>query len=223
MGVMLAGLVVLMIGDSHLATPGYLITTLHDDLTQQGAAVYSFGACGAAAGDWVSKTKIESPPPCGIASREKEGKVKLVVGAKAATTPYAELVKTYKPDLVVVVMGDTMAGYTQPAMPKAWIWQHVSALTKAIKASGTKCVWVGPAWGTEGGQFGKTYARVSEVSGYLSEIVSPCTYVNSLKLSKPGEWATLDGQHFKSPGYKSWGAAITTAITTPPIVTGLHK
>jgi len=223
MSALLAGLAVLIIGDSHLATPGYLITTLHDDLAQQGAAVYSYGACGVAAGDWVTKTKIESPPPCGTAMREKEGKIKITTGPKAATTPYSELVKSYKPDLVVIVMGDTMAGYTQPAMPKAWIWQHVSALTKAIKASGTKCVWVGPAWGTEGGKFGKNFARVSEMSGYLSEIVAPCTYVNSLNFSQKGQWGTVDGQHLNSAGYKEWGAAITNAITTPPIITGLKK
>jgi len=34
---LLAGLTVLVIGDSHLASDGYLISTLHDGLMQQGA------------------------------------------------------------------------------------------------------------------------------------------------------------------------------------------
>ena len=33
----LAGMTILMIGDSHLATPDYLIATLHNDLVAQGA------------------------------------------------------------------------------------------------------------------------------------------------------------------------------------------
>jgi lysophospholipase L1-like esterase len=85
------------------------------------------------------------------------------------------------------------------------------------------CVWVGPAWGTEGGKFNKTYARAKEMSGYLSEIVAPCTYIDSLSLSKPGEWGTIDGQHFDGAGYKSWGSAIGNAIATPAILNSIKR
>jgi len=139
------------------------------------------------------------------------------------TRPFNELVKTYKPNLVVVVNGDTMAGYTQPELQKTWIWQQVSRLTKGVKNNGVACVWVGPAWGTEGGKFNKTYARAKEMSGYLSEIVAPCTYVDSLKLSQPGEWGSIDGQHFDNAGYKSWGTAIGNAISTPAIINTIKR
>ena len=41
MNALLAGLTILVIGDSHMVTSGYLITTLHDDLLAQGATVDS--------------------------------------------------------------------------------------------------------------------------------------------------------------------------------------
>lgn len=219
MSALLAGLTVLIIGDSHLSTPGYLITTLHDDLAAKGAQVYTYGACGVAAGEWMLKT----PSPCGAAIREKSGPVKKLTGAAAITKPFPELVKTHKPNLVVVVNGDTMAAYNQPSLSKTWIWQQVSTLTKGIKASGTSCVWVGPAWGTEGGKFGKTYARAQEMSQYLSEISAPCTYIDSTKLSRQGEWGTIDGQHFNAAGYKSWGAAIGNAIAAPAVLQTIKK
>lgn len=49
----LAGLSILMIGDSHLASSAYLITTLHDSRTGQGAAVHSIGGCGVTASHWT--------------------------------------------------------------------------------------------------------------------------------------------------------------------------
>ncbi len=41
----LAGLVVLIIGDSHNASKDFLLASLHEDLVADGAAVDSYGAC----------------------------------------------------------------------------------------------------------------------------------------------------------------------------------
>ncbi|MDE1174079.1 MAG: SGNH/GDSL hydrolase family protein [Parvibaculaceae bacterium] len=217
MKALLAGMVILMIGDSHMTTPGYLITTLHDDLMKQGAVVYSFGACGANAGEWAT----EGEAPCGSASRIKGGPVKTDRSPSASTHPLSQLISTYKPNLVVIVLGDTMAGYTSPQLARAWIWDQVSALTDEVKSSGTACAWVGPGWGTEGGSFGKTFVRVKEASDYLSTITAPCYYINSLVFSKPGEWGTIDGQHYNSAGYKNWGADIASVIDVLPPVKAL--
>jgi len=105
-------------------------------------------------------------------------------------------------------------------MPRPWIRDEVSSLTRGIKASGAKCVWVGPAWGSEGGKYGKTFARTKEVSDYLADIVSPCVYISSLNMEKPGEWATLpgDGQHYMNAGYQAWGNAITQQIISSDIL-----
>jgi hypothetical protein len=219
MSALLAGLTVLVIGDSHLATPGYLISTLHDDLMNKGAVVYSYGACGVPSGAWLTKTTS----PCGGAQRLADGQVEQDTAEAAATRPLGDLIKAHNPNLIVVVNGDTMAAYTKPVLPKTWVWQQVSALTKDIKKTGISCVWVGPAWGTEGGQYGKNFARVKEMSGYLSEIVAPCTYVDSLTLSKPGEWRTFDGQHFTSSGYRNWGGAIGNAIAVPEVLNAIKK
>lgn len=137
--------------------------------------------------------------------------------------PFRKLIKTYKPILVVVVNGDTMASYSSPELPKAWIGQQVTRLTKGVKDTGVACAWVGPAWGTEGGKFNKTFARAKEMSGYLSEIVAPCVYIDSLTLSKQGEWNSTDGQHFDVAGYKAWGSGIGNAITSSAVMQQLKK
>jgi len=216
MSLLLAGITALVIGDSHLASKDFLITALHDDLQKQGAEVYSFGACGTPSGAWMTTMQ----PPCGSAFRLKDDRVRVRATEAGRTQPLADLVAEYKPNLIIVVNGDTMAAYKEPAMPRKWIWDQVSSLTKGIKASGVSCVWVGPAWGSEGGRYGKTFARSKEMSEYLSEIVAPCIYVDSLKMSQPGEWPTMsgDGQHFTPAGYINWGSSITRAIISSDIL-----
>lgn len=209
----LAGLAILVVGDSHLTNAGYLIDTLHDSLTQGGAAVHTVGVCGSMPADWVTTKKGD----CGGAQRVGKGAISYT-GANAATQPVGQLIQADKPKLVVVVIGDTLASYKQPSFPRAWAWQQVTALTKEIAAAGTACVWVGPAWGSEGGKYGKTFDRVRTTSDFLASNVAPCVYVDSLKLSKPGQWRTIDGQHFTSTGYKEWGQAIANAIAASPAV-----
>ena len=205
---LLAGLSILIIGDSHMAIPYYLIGGLHDDLIRKGANVHSIGICGANAGDWLKATPGGS---CGAAERRgKEPAVAL--RGKAMTTPIKELIAKDKPDLVLIVMGDTMASYDKPSFSKTWVWQQASSLTKAIGETGAQCAWIGPNWGTEGGKYGKTYAKVKQISAFLSVNVAPCSYIDSLKFAKPGQWATTDGQHLTAQGYKYWGAAISAEL-----------
>ena len=197
---LLAGLSVLIIGDSHLATPNYLIKTLHDDLIEQGAAVHSIGVCGSNPGDWITASPAGK---CGGADRIGKNPA-TVMGQSAGTTPIKQLIANEKPNLVLVVMGDNIANYKQ-SFSRAWAWQQVTILTKEISSTGAACAWVGPAWGTEGGKFGKNYARATQISTFLSTNVAPCAFINSLDMSKPGAWATIDGQHFTNMGYQSWG------------------
>ncbi|MFA6062089.1 MAG: SGNH/GDSL hydrolase family protein [Gallionella sp.] len=216
MSLLLAGMTVLMIGDSHMATKGYLISSLHDELMQQGAKVYSYGACGTLSGDWMRTIQ----PPCGGAFRLNDKPLRVRAGEAASTTPLPDLVREHHPDLIVVINGDTMAGYKSAVLPRPWISKEVSLLTHGIKASGVSCVWVGPAWGNEGGKNGKNFPRVKEMSDFLAENVAPCTYINSLNMSKPGEWGTLseDGQHFTDAGYQSWGSAIAKQILSSDVL-----
>ena len=214
---LLAGLTMLVIGESHLATAGSLIDTLPDELTRRGAIVHSIGACGANAGDWLKATSVM----CGA---EREGVKKLVVkGRDAVTTPIDQLVKRTKPNVIVVVMGDTMAAYEKATFPRNWIWQNVTSLTKAIAATGTPCVWVGPPWGKEGGGYTKNNARTQLMSQFLASNVSPCTYIDSLSLARPGQWQTVDGLHFTLAGYQAWGKGITQALADSPAATTWKK
>ena len=203
---LLAGLSILLLGESHLTINGSLIESLHDELNRQGAVVHSIGACGASAQDWLVKKNVD----CG-ADRVGTGKA-VVRGRDATTTPITQLIATDKPDIVVLVIGDTMASYDKEAFPKTWAWQSVTSLTKAIAGTNTRCVWVGPPWGTPGGQYKKNDVRVQLMSRFLATNVAPCDYVDSLTFSKPGQWTTTDGQHFTVAGYKSWGAAIAKAV-----------
>ena len=62
---LLTGLSILMVGDSHLSEPGYLVDTLHDQLVAAGAQVHTYGVCGSTPGDWVKSV----PGTCGGAAR----------------------------------------------------------------------------------------------------------------------------------------------------------
>ncbi len=208
MSALLAGLMILMIGDSHMVSSGYLITTLHNDLTEQGATVDTYGMCGANAGDWVYKTTVS----CGEA--ERHGKKPPVINRqpRAIGWTFDSLVAANHPNLVVVEMGDTMAGYGQHDFPRAWIYEQVRTLTQRIQAHHLQCVWVGPPWGSEGSSYHKTFARVREMSDFLAKSVSPCLFIDSTQFSSPGAWPTIDGQHLTASGYRMWGKDIADAI-----------
>jgi hypothetical protein len=191
-----------------MVTSGYLISTLHDSLLEQGAAVDSYGMCGANAGDWVYPSTVS----CGKAQRL--GKAAPEIDRKAGTPTYqvdALIAKTH-PNLIVIEMGDTMAGYGQKDFPQAWIYQQVHALTGRIAAQNVPCVWVGPPWGSEGSSYHKTFDRVKQMSEFLSTAVAPCRFIDSTQFTKPGEWPTIDGQHLTSTGYRAWAADIAKSL-----------
>lgn len=215
----LAGLTIIVIGESHMSFKNELITTLPDSLTDQGAKVYAYGDCGASAGDWTKNKAM----PCG-AFRKPGGKVRQRPSDVARTVPVEKLIKKIHPDLLIVIIGDTMASYDNKIIPKPWVWKGVSSLTKMIKKSGTRCVWVGPAWGKNGGPntYKKNNERAKVFSDYLSTLVAPCTYIDSLKLSKIGDWKTRDGQHFDLAGYEAWGKGITSVLISPKILSTLE-
>lgn len=216
---LLLGLTFLVIGDSHLATQRFLISTLHDALLAEGAQVDSFGACGVPAGAWVAPREV----PCGSAQRIGTGPVKENRTASARSWSVDQLIQQVHPSVVVVEIGDTMAGYSQKELPRNWINENVTALTTRIRANNLPCVWVGPSWGTEGGPFFKTYARVKELSDYLKSILTTCTYIDSLAMAQPGQWPTFDGQHHTYAGYQQWGQAITTALNQSAVIKALEK
>ena len=164
--------------------------------------------CGANAGDWVYPTTVS----CGRA--ERHGKSGPVIDRKSGVPTYTidALIAKHHPNLVVIEMGDTMAGYGQSVFPQAWIYQQVHALVGRITAAKASCIWVGPIWGGANSPYHKDDARVQELSQLLAQTVPPCGYVNSLQFARPGQWPTTDGQHLTPAGYQEWGRDIAGAV-----------
>lgn len=212
----LAGLSFLVIGESHMLYE--FPQALHADLESQGAAyVHTVGACGASAVDWVKPRQVD----CG---QEKKGDApNQVLKSGTQTRPIKQLIEATKPDVVVVIIGDTMGSYDNETFPRAWAWQGVSSLTKEISSTGTACVWVGPAYGRAGGKYNKRDDRVERINRFLSANVSPCVYIDSLEFAKPGQWRTFDGQHFAGDGYANWSKAIVNKMTLLPLTQELKN
>lgn len=207
----LSGLSILVIGDSHLASRSYLIDSLHTNLENQGASVYTIGVCGSKPSDWLQVT----PGTCGAAEREAGGEVKVLPNSEP-TRPIKQLIETHKPDLVMVVMGDTLGGYEDPTFSRSWAWQQITSLTKEIAKTQTACVWIGPTWGSKGDKLHKTETRIKQVSSFLASNVAPCEYIDSLQLSAPGDWPAIDGQHLNRTGYQAWGDALSQKLLESP-------
>jgi len=203
----LAGLVILVLGDSHMADVHYLITPLHDALEAAGATVHSYGMCGASADAWLQRTTVS----CGRAQRHERGLV-TADHKQEFTWTISELLEKHHPNLVIVEAADAMGGYGSPQLPKPWIYDQVHMLAGRITAARASCVWVGPVYGVADSSYHKIDARVRELSQFLSESVSPCAYVDSLQFSRPGEWPTTDGQHLTAAGYQQWGRDIANAV-----------
>ena len=208
MNAVLAGLTILIIGDSHMVSRDYLITTLHDALLSQGATVSSYGMCGTNAGDWVYPATVT----CGRAERHGKAGPKIERETHLPSWNIDQLIASEHPNLIVVELGDTMAGYGQADMPSAWIYNEVHTLTAKIAAHQLPCMWVGPPWGSEGTTYHKTFSRVKEFSMFLSGAVAPCRFIDSTQFSRPGDWPTIDGQHLTSAGYRAWGVDIAASI-----------
>lgn len=209
MNLAMAGLVVLMIGDSHLAAKDFLLSSLHTAIEDQGASVHSFGVCGSSPHDWVAQTVL----PCGRGQRHNMEEAEIDKTDKAKVWSLDVLLHRYRPNLLVIELGDNMAGYgVLPSLPKDWIAQQVNELLTPVRAQHVPCVWVGPPWGSEGGPSHKTFARVKELSDYLSTRVAPCHYINSLNFSAPGQWPTYDGEHLTVESYKIWGNDIAGEV-----------
>jgi hypothetical protein len=206
MGGALAGLVILMIGASHVAMPNYLITSFHEALEAQGATVHSYGMCGGMAADWVLKVTA----PC---RAERHGtSPPMYVTKSEPTWLMNDLIDQNHPNLVIVELGDTMAGYDNPQLPKAWIYEQVHQLVERIASHRVPCVWIGPIWGDPKSAFHKTDARVVEMSQFLATAVAPCGFIDSTRFARPGEWATTDGQHLTQDGYRKWSANLVAAL-----------
>jgi len=97
----LAGLVILVIGDSHMV---YMGSPLHEALEQQDAAVNTYGMCGSMATDWLSRTTTQ----CTTERHSNGPAIHKNTTSQGWVLP--DLLAKNHPNLVVVELGDNMAG-----------------------------------------------------------------------------------------------------------------
>jgi hypothetical protein len=185
----------------------YMISPLHESLEAEGAVVNSYGMCGAMPEDWLSRTTAQC-----LAERHDKGPASF----KNQTGPtwlLSDLLERNHPNLVVIELGDNLAGYgTLPTLPRDLIIQQVREILAPIKARHLPCIWIGPPFGADTQAYHKTDLRVRELSQLLAQTVAPCNYVDTTTFAAPGQWATQDGEHLTPGSYRKWSLDITQAI-----------
>lgn len=199
MNTALAGLVILVIGDSQMKG---LIYNLHDQLEDSGASVHSYLMCGATAHDWLSHSTVS----CGRGERHDRGAPAINTQQLLPTYALPDLIEKNHPNLVIVELGEKL----EP--DHSWVRQEVQALSGKIAASRISCVWVGPTWGQNKPPYPTTDASIVDISHLLAGSVSPCSFFDSTTFARPGELQTTDGTHLSPDGYRRWGAAITEGV-----------
>src|SRR5215469_10051546 len=202
----LAGLVILAIGDSQMML---MMSSLHTQLQDAGATVHTYAMCGGTAADWLYPSTITS---CGRSERHEKGPTIHEDTKAVPTYSLPKLIEQHHPNLIIVQLGDMMAGYCQPQLDRPWITQQVHALTGRIAAAGIPCDWVGLTWGENRPPYPKQDSRVREMADFLSQSVAPCHYIDSTAFARPGEWQTRDGGHLLPDGYRKWSADIVQAV-----------
>jgi hypothetical protein len=182
----LAGLAILALGDSHML---HMITPLYEAMQAEGAVVTAYGMCGATPEDWLSRVTTQ----CLAERQDKEPLV--VKNQPQPTWLLTELLDHDRPNLVVIELGDNLAGYGATAsLPRDLIAQQVKAFIAPITARHVACVWVGPPFGNDTQAYHKSDTRVRELSQFLAQNVAPCSYLDTTSLAGPGQWSTVDGE-----------------------------
>jgi hypothetical protein len=194
----LAGLVIMVIGDSQMKG---LIYDLHDQLENNGASVHSYMMCGATAQDWLSRSTVS----CGRGERHEHGAA-VINNQQLPTYSLPELIEKNHPNVIVVELGERL----EP--DHTWVKQEVHTLAARIAANHISCVWVGPTWGQNKPPYATTDAGIRDVSQLLAGSVTPCSFLDSTTLARPGELQTVDGTHLLPDGYRRWSKLITDDI-----------
>lgn len=215
MKTLLAGVTLLILGDSHVAFKDSLLSVLPEAYESMGAKVVTYGVCSSSPIGWVKGPKDTG---CGGTIRTGTGPID---DPFAATFPFPDitsLINTLQPTAVMFIYGDTIGGYTADPFPAEWIEKQVKPVTTLAGAK-TKCLWVGPTWGTYNPRYGKTEETTTRLTGFLKSHVQPCTYIDSTSFMQSKAVETVDGLHLTPQSYKAWGDGIVQA-TVPLLNNG---
>ncbi len=189
----LAGLTILMLGDSHFATQGYLVTTLQDALIQQGAKVVTEAACGAPAGVWTEAGSA----PCGTAERVQSGPIKKDHTEARPRRPIDELIGRYHPNLDHHRVG-RHHGRLRPARPARPVDRRAVSRPDAAHPGGQHALRLDRARLGHRGRALLQDLRPGAGAERLPRAPRwrPAATSTRTKFAQPGEWPTFDGQHY---------------------------
>lgn len=170
---------ILYIGDSH--TAGRFGSRLDQGLrTLAGGNEMSYGSCGSSPSSWYNGWITR----CGWVERKLDGKVRSM---KSGPTPKIdELISENRPKMIVIALGANLMGAGMET-----IRTTTARMVNSVKASGAKCVWVGPPNGRN-----KVEPKFSQLYGAIEEAVrGTCELVDSRPLTYYPETGG-DGIHF---------------------------
>ncbi len=169
---------VLFVGDSHSVGPfGWKLDEL---LRAGGSKAASYASCGSIAQWWVTG----KPTPCGYFFRDLEGKTEK--GQQGPTPIFADLLKSVKPDAVVVELGANYAGLPSDD----FAIKDMAALAEKIRAAGAACYWVTKP------DSRKNHADIPRILELTYKAVSDkCEVFDSTKVTKYPETGG-DGIHY---------------------------
>jgi len=197
---------VLHIGDSH--TVGIYGSTIDEAMRKTGAQVRTYGVAGSSPSWWYQGTVTK----CGYYGRDEKGNIDRPADWRTprATPSLPELIKEYKPTVLVVSLGANLFGSSEAAVRR-----ETQRIIDTAKAAGCTLVWVGPPRARESVTSIATQDRLCEA--IKSTVGSQGTFVDSRPLT---QYPTSggDGLHYwgteGSRTAKSWAGNVLNTIQT---------
>ncbi|MGE4131719.1 MAG: hypothetical protein AB7F86_08770 [Bdellovibrionales bacterium] len=190
------------IGDSQSASRGGLFAELRQGLGSLVQFKTARSVCGATIDGYLTKSMRGSCRYKGVTSLDmSEGRLNFP-GGSGQTALIDELMRGS--DTVIVQLGDNHLAAPESAGVKA------RALATKIKASGKKCVWIGPA-SVSRGSCSQNHARKKAVSESIkAAIAGVCQFVDSFAATQANPPRSGDCLHYAN--YSQWSSAILSQV-----------
>lgn len=197
---------VLHIGDSH--TVGIYGSTIDAAMRETGAQIRTYGVAGSSPSWWYQGTVTK----CGYYGRDEKGKVDRPADWRTprATPSLPDLIKEYKPTVLVVSLGANLFGASE-----ATVKRETQRIIDTAKQAGCTLVWVGPPRAREDV---KTIAAQDRLCETIKATVgTQGTFVDSRPFTKYPSGGG-DGLHYwgteGSKTAKAWAGNVLETIQT---------
>jgi len=197
---------VLHIGDSH--TVGIYGSTIDAAMRETGAQIRTYGVAGSSPSWWYQGTVTK----CGYYGRDEQGKVDRPADWRTprATPSLPDLIKEYKPTVLVVSLGANLFGASE-----ATVKRETQRIIDTAKEAGCTLVWVGPPRAREDVKSIAAQDRLCET--IKATIGDQGTFVDSRPFTKYPSGGG-DGLHYwgteGSKTAKAWAENVLATIQT---------